>query len=57
MAVLIEGVESASPAMRSGMQVGETLLSINGNEISDVLDYRFYNFFNYVSNNGIIFYV
>ena len=42
MAVLNEGVESASPAMRSGMQVGETLLSINGNEISDVLDYRFY---------------
>ena len=42
MAVLISGVESHSPASRVGMEAGETLLTINGNEITDVLDYRFY---------------
>lgn len=42
MAVLISGIESHSPASRVGMEAGETLLYINGNEIADVLDYRFY---------------
>lgn len=42
MAVKIDGIESGSPADRVGMYAGETLLRINGNEIRDVLDYRFY---------------
>ena len=42
MAVLISGVEKGSPAARAGIRAGETLLSIGGNEIVDVLDYRFY---------------
>ena len=40
--VKITGVESASRASRAGILVGDTLISINENEISDVLDYRFY---------------
>jgi len=42
MAVLISGVEKGSPAARAGIRTGETLLTIGGNEIVDVLDYRFY---------------
>ena len=42
MAVKIFDVNQNSPAARAGVQKGETLLSINTNEIVDVLDYRFY---------------
>lgn len=42
MAVIIAGVEKNSPAFKSGISGGETLVSINGNEINDILDYRFY---------------
>lgn len=42
MAVKIFDVNKNSPAARAGVQKGETLLSINTNEIVDVLDYRFY---------------
>ena len=42
MAVTISGVESGSPAARAKIRAGEQLLSINGQEIIDVLDYRFY---------------
>lgn len=42
MAVVIAGVEKGSPAARAGITAGETLLTIGGNEIVDVLDYRFY---------------
>ncbi len=42
MAVKIFDVNQNSPAARAGVQKGETLLSINTNEIADVLDYRFY---------------
>lgn len=42
MAVLISAVESGSPAARARLQVGDSLVSINGREITDVLDYRFY---------------
>ena len=42
MAVTISGVESGSPAAKAKIQAGEQLLSINGQEIVDVLDYRFY---------------
>lgn len=42
MAVIISGVERHSPASRAWLRAGETLLTINGREITDVLDYRFY---------------
>ena len=42
MAVTISGVRKHSPAYRHGIQAGERLLTLNGNEIMDVLDYRFY---------------
>lgn len=42
MAVVIAGVEKNSPADKNGIFAGETLISINGNEINDILDYRFY---------------
>ena len=38
----ISGVRKHSPAYRHGIQAGERLLTLNGNEIMDVLDYRFY---------------
>ena len=40
--VKIEQVEKRSRAERAGIQAGDRLISINNNEISDVLDYRFY---------------
>ena len=42
MSVIISGVESGSPAERAGISPGDTLISLNGEEIMDVLDYRFY---------------
>ncbi len=42
MAVIIQSVEAKSPAARARIQAGDTLLSINGREINDVLDYRFF---------------
>jgi len=42
MPVKIDGIEKHSPAAGAGISAGELLLSINGNEINDVLDYRFY---------------
>ncbi len=42
MSVKIDGVEKKSPAAKKRIKAGDTLLSINGNEIVDVLDYRFY---------------
>ena len=42
MAVLIQQVHPNGPADVAGIQAGETLVSINGNTIMDVLDYRFY---------------
>ena len=40
--VKIVGVEKNSRAERAGIAVGDTLVNISGNEITDVLDYRFY---------------
>ena len=40
--VKIVSVERASLADKAGLMADDTLLSINNNEISDVLDYRFY---------------
>ena len=42
MAVKISSVISGSSADRCGIKGGDTLLTINGHEIVDVLDYRFY---------------
>ena len=40
--VVITEVLSGSRAQKAGLLAGDTLLSINKNEINDVLDYRFY---------------
>lgn len=42
MPVLICGTEKNSIAERSGIEAGTILHSINGHEINDVLDFRFY---------------
>ena len=42
MAVKIEAVTKNSHGEKHGIEAGEYLVSINGNEIVDVLDYRFY---------------
>ena len=42
MAVTVKGVEKRSPAKRAGIKANDILVAINGNEIIDVLDYRFY---------------
>ncbi len=40
--VTVSGVEKGSLAEMNGIRKGDILLSVNGNEIVDVLDYRFY---------------
>ena len=42
MSVVISAVEKGSPAYRAGIRENDILISINQNEIVDVLDYRFY---------------
>lgn len=42
MSVIINSVEKGSPAYKAGLKSGYTLISINKNNIMDVLDYRFY---------------
>ncbi len=42
MSVKICGVEKGSPACKKGIRENDILISVNGNEIVDVLDYRFY---------------
>ncbi|MBQ4570033.1 MAG: DUF512 domain-containing protein [Ruminococcus sp.] len=42
MAVIISDVTKNSSAYSAGIRGGDTLLSLNGHEIVDVLDYRFY---------------
>ena len=42
MAVKISGISSGSIAAKKRIKAGDSLISINGNEITDVLDYRFY---------------
>ncbi len=41
MSVIIKAVIPASPAENAGIKSGDTLISINGQKIMDVLDYRF----------------
>lgn len=42
MSTVITAIDSGSPAEKNGIQVGEKLLKLNGHEIVDVLDYRFF---------------
>ncbi len=42
MSVIISSVEKNTPADKADIVSGEKIISINGNEINDVLDYRFY---------------
>ncbi len=42
MSVIIKDVEKKSPAFKKGIKSRDLLLSINGNEIIDILDYRFF---------------
>ena len=41
---MIRRVEPRSPAAKAGVQAGETLVEINGKQILDVLDYKFYSY-------------
>ena len=42
MAVTVESLEKNSPAARLGLQPGDSLVTIDGHEINDMLDYEFY---------------
>jgi len=42
VSVIIKSVEKGSPAYKARLSAGDTLVAIDGNEIMDVLDYRFY---------------
>ncbi len=42
MSVIIKDIDKKSPAHKAGIKSGDTLVSLNGNIIMDVLDYRFY---------------
>lgn len=42
MSVRIKGVTPGSLCYKKGLRAGDELISINGNEITDVLDYQFY---------------
>ncbi|MBU5627152.1 DUF512 domain-containing protein [Oscillibacter sp. MSJ-2] len=42
MSTIITSVDQRSPAQRAGITAGEQLIAVNGHEIVDVLDYRFY---------------
>lgn len=44
MASKITSVDPGSPADRAGITAGETLLSIDGTAVRDVLDYKFYSY-------------
>lgn len=44
MPSVIKSIEKGSPAEKSKLQVGDKLLKINGNEIHDVLDYKYYSY-------------
>ena len=42
MGVTITGITTGSPAARKDIRAGDELLTMNGQPIEDVLDYRFY---------------
>ena len=42
MPVTVSSTQSGGLAQRHGVEVGDRIIAINGNEINDILDYRFY---------------
>lgn len=42
MAIRVQSVDKGSPAERLGLSAGAMLLSADGNELNDMLDYQFY---------------
>ena len=44
MLATIKNIESGSPASKTKIKAGDTLLSINGHNITDVLDYKYYSY-------------
>jgi S1-C subfamily serine protease len=40
---LITGIDPGSRAADASFRIGDKLISINGNEIHDVLDYKFHS--------------
>ena len=42
MSVVIKNVKNWSVAFFKGIKAGDKLISVNGNEINDFLDYDFY---------------
>lgn len=42
MPVTVSSLQSGGLAQKHGMECGDRIISINGNEINDILDYRFY---------------
>lgn len=44
MASIIKSIDKDSPADGTKLSVGDALISINGRDISDVLDYKFYSY-------------
>ena len=44
MGAVITSIDRHSPAERAGVRTGETLLSIGGQPVEDVLDYRFFGY-------------
>lgn len=42
MSAEVTGIMKHSPAFRAGLKKGDILISVNGHEINDVLDYMFY---------------
>ena len=44
MSTVITSLDPHSPARRAGVRRGEKLIAINGHDIVDVLDYRFFGY-------------
>lgn len=60
MSVLINAVQNNSYAAAKGIKSGYELISVNGKEVNDVLDYRFYTVdkelcLSFVDNEGLAF--
>ena len=44
MSSVIKSIDKHSPASRSKLNIGDTIISVNGNKIIDVLDYKYYTY-------------
>ena len=44
MSCIITGIDAKSPASKTALRAGDRLLSVNGHEIVDVLDYKYYSY-------------